>query len=239
MIRLLTFCFSERIISSLAQGVAMNPKAPKILNEAVEALKNAGLTAVTEDDEGRVNSKKDETNVIDWLMAQPKFSGKVRPVGLRQFGDAIFTDDNGVDHYVNIKTSIGSSDNAFSKLGFLWAFTDLSIEDMPSKISNAKWFEMISKHKKETDRDYWFLSFDKSDMSKVMVRGVKQIQHWGKNPTNNLQIIWNKEHEVQPKNCNFEQAWKDVIVDGVLYCWEKYCEGMLNGIGYRKKYATA
>lgn len=217
----------------------MNPKAPKILNDAVEALKQAGLTAVTEDDEGRVNSKKDETNVIEWLMSQPQFQNKVRPVGLRQFGDAIFTDEQGQDHYVNIKTSVGSSDNAFSKLGFLWAFTDLPIEKMPSKISNKKWFDTITKHKKETARDYWFLSLDKTDMSKVMIRGVKQIQCWGKNPTNNLQIIWSKEHEVAPKNCSFEEAWKDVIVDGVLYCWEKYCEGMLSGIDYRKKYATA
>jgi hypothetical protein len=211
----------------------MNPKAPSILNEAVEALKRANLTAVTEDDEGRVNSKKDETNVIEWLMAQPQFQNRVRPVGLRQFGDAIFTDDTGVDHYVNIKTSIGSSDNAFSKLGFLWAFTDLTIDKMPSKISNKKWFELIVKHRADIDRDYWFLSFDKLDMSHVMVRGVKQIQNWGKNPTNNLQIAWSKEHQTPLKAVTFDQAWDDVIVNGVLYCWEKYCEGMLDGIKYR------
>ena len=212
----------------------MNPKAPKILNDIVTALRGAKLTAVTEDDEGRVNSKKDETNVINWLMAQPKFKNKVRPVGLRQFGDMIVTDDKGQDHFVNIKTSIGSSDNAFSKLGFLWAFTDLTIDKMPTKISNQKWFELITKHKANINRDYWFLSLDKSDMSKVMVRGVKQIENWGRNPTNNMQIAWGKEHTSALKEYTFDEAWNNVIIDGVLYCWEKYCEGMLSGINYRQ-----
>lgn len=212
----------------------MNPKAPQILNDIVTELRGAKLTAVTEDDEGRVNSKKDETNVINWLMAQPKFKNKVRPVGLRQFGDMIVTDDKGQEHFVNIKTSIGSSDNAFSKLGFLWAFTDLTIDKMPIKISNQKWFELITKHKANIDRDYWFLSLDKSDMSKVMVRGVKQIENWSRNPTNNMQIAWGKEHASALKEYTFEEAWNNVIIDGVLYCWEKYCEGMLPGINYRQ-----
>lgn len=212
----------------------MNPAAPQILNDIVEALKGANLTAVTEDDEGRVNSKKDENNVINWLMAQPKFKNKVRPVGLRQFGDMIVTDAQGKDHVVNIKTSIGSTDNAFSKLGFLWAFTDLTIDKMSSRISNKKWFELIVKHRANINRDYWFLSFDKSDMSRVIVRGVKQIQHWGRNPTNNMQIAWNKEHQSELKTFTFEQAWQNVIVDGVLFCWEKYCEGMSDGIQHRQ-----
>ena len=212
----------------------MNPAAPQILNDIVEALKGAKLTAVTEDDEGRVNSKKDELNVINWLMSQPQFQNNVRPIGLRQFGDMVVTDSQGEDHFVNIKTSIGSSDNAFSKVGFLWAFTDLTIDEMPSKISNKKWFELIVKHQADINRDYWFLSLDKSDMSHVIVRGVKQIQHWGRNPTNNMQIAWSKEHQSELKAFTFEQAWQNVIVDGVLFCWEKYCEGMLDGINHRQ-----
>ena len=200
----------------------INPKAPKILNDVVLALPSANLVAVTEDDEGRVNSKKDENNVINWLMQQPQFQGRIRPVGLRQFGDMIAVDEAGQIHVVNIKTSVGSSDNAFSKLGFLWAFTDLPMDQMPSKVSNAKWFELIVKHKKEIDRDYWFLSFDKSNMSRVLLRGVKQIQHWGHNPTNNMQIAWSKEHNSSLQDYTFEQAWENVIVD-VVYKKIGFC----------------
>jgi hypothetical protein len=217
----------------------MNPAAPKILNEMVESLKTAKLIAVTEDDEGRVNSKKDEANVIKWLMEQPQFHGRVREVGLRQFGDMIVTDYDGQDHYVNIKTSAGSSDNAFSKLGFLYAYTDIPVEDMPSSISDKKWFELMMAHKKDIGRDYWYLMLDKSNMNNVMVRGVKQIQNWVYNPTNNLQVNWKKECTCSPKETSFDQSFKDVVVNGVLYCWEKKVQSMLDGIEYRKRHGTA
>ena len=42
----------------------MNPKAPQILNDIVNALTTSKLKAVTENAEGRVNSKKDEDKII-------------------------------------------------------------------------------------------------------------------------------------------------------------------------------
>ena len=42
----------------------MNPKAPQILNDIVEALKKSNLKAVNENEEGRVNSKKYEDKII-------------------------------------------------------------------------------------------------------------------------------------------------------------------------------
>lgn len=213
-----------------------NPAAPKILNDLVKALQSANIKSVKKSDEGRVDSKNDENNIFNWIQKQPKFKGRVRQAGLRQFGDLVVTDDEGNDHYVNIKTTTGGSDNAFSKLGFLWAFTDLSIENLPKSISNDKWFELICKHKKDIGRDYWFLSFNKSNMNEVSLRGVKQIENWAKNPTNNLQINWKKEHETKVKKYSFEEAWERVIIDGVLFCWEKYCHSMLEGIKYRNEY---
>lgn len=213
-----------------------NPAAPKILNDLVKALQSANIKSVKKSDEGRVDSKNDENNIFNWIKKQPKFKGRVRQAGLRQFGDLVVTDDEGNDHYVNIKTTTGGSDNAFSKLGFLWAFTDLSIENLPKSISNDKWFELICKHKKDIGRDYWFLSFNKSNMNEVSLRGVKQIENWAKNPTNNLQINWKKEHETKVKKYTFEEAWERVIIDGVLFCWEKYCYSMLEGIKYRNEY---
>jgi len=190
----------------------MNPKAPKILNDIVEALKTSNLKAVTENSEGRVNSKNDEDKIIAWLQAQPQFKNHIKEGVLRSFMDMEVIDYDGSTHAVNIKTSIGSSDNAFSKLGILWALTDLSADDyeklkIVNKISDKKFAELIINHKKDTARDYWFLSLDKKDFSQVMVRGVKQITYWGKNPTNNLQIMWGKEHECGPGNLPFEDVF--------------------------------
>jgi len=201
-----------------------NPKAPKILNDIVEALKGASLQAVNENDEGRVNSKQDEDNIIAWLKEQPQFADRISGGALRNFGDMTVIDDEGESHVVNIKTSIGSSDNAFSKLGILWALTDLTLDDykemkISNKISDNKFAELVLKHKADTPRDYWYLSFDKSDFTHVVVRGVKQITNWGKNPTNNLQISWSKEHDCEPGDRPFDQVFEDVIIDGVFRCW--------------------
>jgi hypothetical protein len=201
-----------------------NPKAPQILNDIVEALKGANLQAVNENDEGRVNSKQDEDNIIAWLKKQPQFYDRIVGGELRNFGDMTVIDDKGESHVVNIKTSIGSNDNAFSKLGILWALTDLTIKDyqekkITKKISDNKFAELVMKHKADTPRDYWYLSLDKNDFNHVIVRGVKQIKHWGKNPTNNLQICWGKEHNCEPSDRPFDEVFEDVITDGVFRCW--------------------
>lgn len=218
----------------------MNSQAPKILNEIVTAIKGSNLTAVKENTEGRVNSKKDEDKIIAWLQAQPKFQGRIKNSVLRSFSDMTVIDYDNTEYVVNIKTSKGSSDNAFSKLGLLWAFTDLTLEDfkkhkIAAKISDDKFAELIVKYKKETDRDYWYLSLDKKDFSHVIVRGVKQINYWGKNPTNNLQIQWGKEHLVEPLSDKFENIFYNVIIDGAFKCWEDKAKQWRYAIDYRSK----
>lgn len=217
----------------------MNTKAPKILNDIVEALKKANLKAVSENNEGRVNSKKDEDKIIAWLQKQPKFSGRIKEGVLRSFMDMEVEDYDGTTHAVNIKTSIGSSDNAFSKLGILWALTDMTIEEykelkISNKISDTKFAELVIDRKKETPRDYWFLSLDKKDFSHVMVRGVKQITYWGKNPTNNLQIMWGKEHQCGPGNESFSTVFYNVITNGAFKCWADKAAQWSKAIEFRK-----
>jgi hypothetical protein len=222
----------------------MNTKAPQILNDIVEALKGSNLKAITENNEGRVNSKQDEDQIIAWLKAQPRFAAHIKEGQLRGFGDMTVTDAAGVDHVVNIKTSIGSSDNAFSKLGILWALTDLTIEDyrelkIANKISDKKFAELVIAHKCNTDRDYWFLSLDKNDFSHVMIRGVKQIVNWGKNPTNNLQIAWAAEHLCVARDDDFDTVFNDVITDGVFKCWAMKADQWLAAIRYREEELNA
>jgi len=220
--------------------LADNPKAPAILNEIVAALKTSNLTAITENNEGRVNSKKDEDQIIAWLLKQSQFKDKIKEGELRGFGDMWVMDSSGKWHVVNIKTSVGSSDNAFSKLGILWALTDLTIEDfrtlkIANKISDTKFADLVVKHKKEIDRDYWYLSLDKKDFSKVMVRGVKQIKNWGKNPTNNLQIQWDREHESEPNTASFEDTFYNIIIDGAFKCWADKAAQWAGALDYRLK----
>jgi hypothetical protein len=213
---------------------------PNILIEIRDALKTANLQAVKENTEGRVNSKKDEDLIVAWLKTQ--FGNHVREGSLRSFMD-MEIEDSGIIHAVNIKTSYGAApDNAFSKLGLLWAFTDLNINDykkmnISNRVKDVKFAELIVKNKKEINRDYWYLSLDKKDFSNVLVRGVKQIEFWNKNSTNNLQIWWKKEHAVKTaKVKSFEDAYTNVIVDGVFKCWAEKSAQWANAVAYRQQY---
>lgn len=219
----------------------MNSKAPKILNDIVQALSKSNLKAVTEDVEGRVNSKKDENKIIAWLSKQPQFEGRIKDSPtLRGFADMEVIDDDGVAHMVNIKTSLGYNDNAFSKLGLLWSLTDMTIDDFKSlkinnKVGDKQFADLVLERKKDTNRDYWYLSVDKNDFSKVMVRGVKQIVNWLMNPTNNLQIVWKKEHNCDPGSKPFDEVFEDIITNGVFYCWEQKANHWKSALEHRKK----
>jgi hypothetical protein len=227
----------------------MNPKAPKILNELVEVLRNANLTAAESvGGEGRAGSLKDEQNVIGFLKEHPKFKSlvvsrseafpeklkvlkrkstkpkkeKKEKSEARKVGDLLIKDpDSGIIHVINIKTTGGSTDNATSKLGFLIALTNLPLEDLPNTIDWNKWTQLIYTHKADvTGRDYWFLVLDKADMSHIVIRGAKQINNWGINPSNDLQISWKDEWDKEPADCSFDEAFNK-IVSGLQLCKAK------------------
>jgi len=227
----------------------MNAKAPQILNELVKVLKNAHLTAAESvGGEGRAGSLKDEQNVIDFLKKHSKFKSlvvshaeafpekvkvskrkstkpkkeKKKKSEARKVGDLLIKDpDSGIIHVINIKTTGGSSDNATSKLGFLVSLTNLPLADLPNTITWDKWTQLVYAHKADVSgRDYWFLVLDKTDMSHIIIRGAKQINNWGINPSNDLQISWKDEWDKEPADCSFDEAFNK-IVGGLQLCKAK------------------
>ena len=131
-------------------------------------------------------------------------------------------------YVVNIKTSIGSTDNCFSKIGVVYALTDLEPEDLPKSMNFTKFNDLIESNKKDIpEKDYWFLCVDKKDSSNVMVRGAKQITNWtvNINPSNILQVNWKKEKESEPTNRTWEEAY-EVLVGGV----KKSLNGFISNI---------
>jgi hypothetical protein len=219
---------------------------PKILDEIVDSLLSSGLTPDTQLAEGRANSLVDERNVIDWLQKQPQFKGRIESSAARKFGDFWVLDYDDTWHVVNIKTTTAKSpDNAYSKIGLLWAFTDLSLDDfrrikISSKIKDNRFAELILKHKKEVNRDYWFLYLDKNNFdTTIFIRGLKEITSWNKNPTNNIQIKWYEEKRKTPISLPFDQVFTDVIIDGVFRCWYTKSLQWQDAIDYHKEYLTS
>jgi len=198
---------------------------PKILNDVTEAVRNEKIK-ISEGIEGedRVASLIDEGTVIDFLLTT-NLSKYITKNKAREFGDMIVLDYDGKTQYVvNIKTSIGSSDNATSKIGFLYAFTDMKLEEMPGRMNWPKFLELIKSRKADIpNKDYWFICVDKNDSSNVTIRGAKQINCWKENanPSNMLQIDWKKEKVLPPKIQTYDEAY-DVIVNGILRCILKF-----------------
>ena len=215
----------------------------KIFEEIKHAIKQSTLVAESQDGEGRVNSKLDEKNII--LILKEKFPNNVIDTAERMFADVIIVADDGTRCHTNIKTSIGGSDNAFSKLGFLMAFTDITEEELAdgslggkfdSKIDDQNFVRLMEERKKDTPRDYYFLALDKNNMTaEPIIRGVKEIENWGWNTTNNAQIVWEREKNSSGKSRTFDEAYDEIIKNGVYRCWRKKADQWAQAIEISKK----
>jgi hypothetical protein len=198
---------------------------PQILIDIVEALKSEKIKIAEKvEGEGRVASLSDEGTIIRFLQAHPILGKYISSGETRSLADMIVTDYNQVvTHPVNIKTSIGSSDNATSKGGFLYALTDMTLEEIPFAMGWDKFLNLIHSRKADIEgKDYWFLSVDKNDSSNVMIRGAKQISQYceNANTANCLQINWKKEKLAEPVIRTYEESY-NVLVNGILRCYIK------------------
>ena len=203
---------------------------PKILTDIENYLKNYRIE-ISEDieGEGRGGSLKDEGTGKAALREDKKLRPHILDVPPRGFGDMVVLDyDMKTKYVVNIKTSIGSTDNCFSKIGFVYSLTNLEPEDLPKSMNFLKMNELIENNKADIPtKDYYFLCVDKNDSSNVMVRGAKQINSWtvNINPSNILQINWKKEKSLPPIKRSYNEAY-DVLMGGV----KKSVNGYLNNI---------
>jgi hypothetical protein len=189
---------------------------PKILQDMQDYLENYKVKiADAVEGEGRGGSLKDERSIKDALCENPVFKEHIVDEQARKFGDILVLDYDKINfHPVNIKTSIGSSDNAFSKGGIVYAFTDLAYDKIPKAMNFHTMNTLVHKNKAEIHgRDYWFLCIDKIDSSRVLIRGLKQINHliMNVNPSNILQINWKKEKTVKPKYRTYDEAYDTIF----------------------------
>lgn len=200
---------------------------PQILTDIVTFLKehlskNTLLAEVAENGDGRTTSIIDEQHIIE-ILKQSKFQQYIQEPNARQPGDILVHDPVlGMVHVVNIKsTTCKAPDNATSKLGFLYAFTDISLNELPSSILDKKFAQLMESRKKDIPgKDYWYLVFDKNDMSRVLLRGSKQIVKWKYNPSNLLQIHWGDEWKVPEAGHTFDEAF-DAVYGGIKKCIKK------------------
>ena len=218
---------SDSILNSLEEAAAEeaaeevddNNHLPLILQNIALYLK-AQTIKISEkiEGEGRGGSLKDEGTIKRTLLDSPykKYIIDVKPRG---FGDMLVLDYNETDiHVVNIKTSIGSTDNCFSKRGFVYALTSLTYNEIPKQMNFIEMYDLLIKYKKDIpNKDYWFLCIDKNNSESIMIRGAKQINNWvvNINPSNIAQVNWAKEKKCKPCIRNYEEVY-EVLIGGII-----------------------
>ncbi len=187
---------------------------PKILEDIRDWLKTYQIQiSEAVEGEGRGGSLKDEGSIKSALWNSP-YKDKVFDEKARKCGDMTVLDYNGDIHVVNIKTSLGGTDNCFSKCGLVYALTDLKADQLPSSMNFMKMNELIKAHKADIpQKDYWFLCINKKNSSEIMVRGAKQINNWvvNINPSNILQVNWKKEKLCEPVERTWDEAYETII----------------------------
>ena len=211
---------SDEITDTVSQNNINEEKKrmvlPPILKEMEDHLKTKNIQCHENiEGEGRAASLMDEGTIKRLLME--RFPENTIDQPPRMLGDIHVKDNEGEIYPLNIKTSLGGVDNAFSKGGFVFALTDLKVEQIPSSMNTKKMKELIDENRCDNPmKDYWFLCVDKRSSS-VMIRGAKQINNWvvNINPSNILQINWKLEKQCDPITRKGDDAYNVLIEQGV------------------------
>lgn len=146
--------------------------------------------------DGRINSANDERGYLERLKSEllasdPTMNIQIAPI--RFWYDLSI---NGLP--IDLKLTNGTKDNAFSLKAIIYTLTGATIKRRMSL--NEMWVQCKSSLKSTRDpmTEYHYLVVNKNT-NKFIFRSLMDINTYGTNPSNTLQINWKKEFEV-PKN---------------------------------------
>jgi len=166
------------------------------------------LRVATINEDGRINSiTDDESAKLLWKEFPRCFVGEKR-----DFYDLGYEDEYRKKHYFNFKSSNFSkkaSDNLNAKEAILLAFTDLTVSEISKIRTWNSLTNALIKNKKDIDRDYYYIVFDKSS-DKYIFSSVKSLDNLTANGNNKpCQCKWSK-HTPQV-NRTFEDSYKYIF----------------------------
>lgn len=148
--------------------------------------------------DGRINSIRDETSVIERLREAFHVE---KPTSTRHWYDVLLYPEveNARPIPINIKVSCGGTDNALDKKAIVYSFTILEEDQIPGAMSFNGMCQLVKEYRKrerDTAKEYYYLYIDKNDGT-VVLRSICDIQNMVSNPLNWMQIAWKKEKSIQ------------------------------------------
>lgn len=178
---------------------------PKLLCEMVVFLQKQNLRLSKNNQDGRINSLDNESEVVKHL--EKKFT--IKRSKKRDWFDFSFEVDS-VFYPVNIKVStMKTRDNLNCKLGIYYALTG-KLPNFDNEIKWADFFEAIKNNLVTNSKDYYFLVVNKNNPSDIFATSLKQLKDI-KPEGNNLpfQARWNDNRELIQRD--FSEA-KDFLL---------------------------
>ena len=196
-------------------------RLPLIMYKIQAFLKTQHFDFSTQNDDGRINSCNDETEVIKLLVEM--FGCKIKTPKIRMWYDILALDNMVGWIPINIKTTTtATSDNTGNLAMCVYAYTDEILDIHREKSYESGPMSIILfdklKHKKYNTnhkKDYYFIVLNKTVPSDIIVNSVKGLSILTPN-INNLpfQVCWNK-------NKTFKYARIQEKINLFIYCLQK------------------
>ena len=179
----------------------------KFVTQKIEQL-NETFSPSRLNEDGRVNSLKDEDRAFDLLINAYGKENVIKPPP-RWWYDILFF---GIPlQFKSSSFSINASDNISAKKGILYALTDMTVEEVDNApLSWRKFDEILFKNMKDLEgRDYVILVYDK-DTKELHVRSIRTLETLTPNGSNlPFQVNWAKNQKIV--NRSFPEAKKFIL----------------------------
>ena len=182
---------------------------PLIMYIIKKYLESQAFRFSTQNEDGRINSCLDETNVIDMLIE--KFGEKIKKPKCRKWYDILVFDYIYGWLPVNVKTTTTKTpDNTGNLTMCVYSYTDEKLDiHMDKSYQNGKMSDILfnklenKKYNTNNKKDYYFLVLNKTDASDIIVNSVKGLTILHPN-INNLpfQVRWDKNKTFKYENIN-------------------------------------
>lgn len=207
---------------------------PLIMYKIQKYLKLQNIIFSKINDDGRINSCLDETEVI--LILVKKFGDKIKKSRIRMWYDILAYDFIYGWIPINIKTTTTyTSDNTGNFAMCVFAYTN-EILDFEKFYSNGNMSNMLfnklksKKYNRNNKKDYYFIVLNKTDSSDIIVNSVKGLTKLTSN-INNLpfQVSWNKNKSFTYQNINTtvhlfidclkkpKPNWKEIFLSNIRH----------------------
>lgn len=194
------------VIQSLWRGYKVrSTQMPLILRFIQSQLRSINMKCSSEFDDGRINSCKDELEVI--RLIQSKYPNRIEVPKMRMWYDVLLLDNVFGWIPVNIKTStMKNHDNTGNLVMCLYSYTNEPM-NIRKRYTNGSVHAILTKKIKQYElnrlytRDYYFLVINKVDSSEILINSIRGLERLASN-VNNLpfQIKWRANKEYQYKS---------------------------------------